>query len=41
MELPDRDGLEEYAQSLDLSLAEVLELLESALAPEALPVPQD
>ena len=41
MELPDRDGLEEYAESLDLSLTEVLELLESALAPEALPVPLD
>ena len=39
METPTiREGLEEYAESLDLSLAEVLALLENALSGE--PIPQ-
>ena len=37
METPIRQGLEEYAQSLDLTLNEVLALLENALAGEVLP----
>lgn len=37
MELPTRDGLEEYAESLDLSLKDILALLEAALSPEASP----
>jgi hypothetical protein len=36
MDLPTREGLEEYAESLDLTLTEVLALLESALAPDPL-----
>jgi len=36
MELPTRDGLEEYAESLDLSPKDILALLEAALSsPEA------
>ena len=31
---PAREGLEEYAQSLDLSIVEVLALLDDALAPQ-------
>jgi len=34
MEMPIREGLEEYAKSLDLSLGEVLDLLENALGGE-------
>ena len=34
MDDPAREGLEEYAKSLDLSLVEVLALLDSALAPQ-------
>lgn len=37
MDLPTPDGLEEYAESLDLSLADILALLEAALSPEAAP----
>jgi hypothetical protein len=32
MDLPMRDGLEEYAESLDLSLKDILALLEAALS---------
>ena len=32
MDEPSKEGLEEYARSLDLSLDEVLALLEAALA---------
>jgi len=34
MNEPAREGLEEYAKSLDLTPVEVLALLESALAPQ-------
>ena len=37
METPEPGGLEEYARSLDLSLSEVLALLEDALAGQPLP----
>jgi len=38
METPTfREGLEEYAKSLDLSLTEVLVLLENAFSGERLP----
>jgi hypothetical protein len=37
MEMPIPEGLEEYARSLDLTLNEVLALLENALAGEFLP----
>ena len=38
METPTiREGLEEYAKSLDLSLTEVLALLESAFSGERVP----
>ena len=35
MDDPSRDGLDEYAKSLDLSLEEVLALLDGALAEPA------
>ncbi len=40
METPDPGGLEEYARSLDLSLSEVLDLLENALAGKPVPEPE-
>ncbi|HLY12328.1 MAG TPA: hypothetical protein VKW04_23705 [Planctomycetota bacterium] len=36
MDLPIREGLEEYAKSLDLSPTEVIALLEDALARDPL-----
>jgi hypothetical protein len=35
MNEPAREGLEEYAQSLDLTLIEVLALLDNAMAPDS------
>ena len=35
MNEPDREGLEEYAKSLDLTPVEVLALLDNALAQES------
>ena len=40
MDEPSRQGLEEYAKSLDLSLDEVMALLEGALAMKAAEDPE-